>query len=58
MARVAREPEVHENVLRRWKREIPESPSGAFSGNGTARAGSREAELEHKIGQMTLEIDF
>ena len=57
LARVARELEVHENVLRRWKQEIQKNPSQAFSGNGN-RVSSREAELERKIGQMTLEIDF
>jgi transposase len=58
LARVARELEVHENVLRRWKHEIQQYPSKAFSGNGNARSSNREAELERKIGQMTLENDF
>jgi transposase len=58
LARVARELELHENVLRRWKREIQEYPSRAFSGKGNVRSTSREAELERKIGQMTLENDF
>jgi transposase-like protein len=58
LARVARELEVHENVLRRWKQEIQKNPSKAFSGNGNVRSTNREAELERKIGQMTLENDF
>lgn len=58
LARVARELEVHENVLRRWKHEIQQYPSKAFSGNGNSRSTNREAELERKIGQMTLENDF
>jgi transposase len=58
LARVAREFEVHENVLRRWKHEIQKYPSKAFSGNGNIRSTNREAELERKIGQMTLENDF
>ena len=58
LARVARELELHENVLRRWKKEIKEYPSRAFAGKGTIRSISREADLERKIGQMTLEIDF
>lgn len=58
LARVARELEVHENVLRRWKKEIQQYPSRAFSGNGNVRSSNREAELERKIGQMTLENDF
>lgn len=58
LPRVARELELSENVLRRWKRELREHPSRAFSGNGNYVAVNREAELERKIGQLTLEIDF
>jgi len=58
LARVAREIEVHENVVRRWKQEIQQNPSRAFAGNGNSRSTNREAELERKIGQMTLENDF
>ena len=58
-ARVARELEVHENLLRRWQREFDEQPSRAFPGLGKDRSRfDREAELERKIGQMTLENDF
>jgi transposase len=58
LARVARELEVHENTLRRWKQEFQRHPSSAFPGLGSARTPPREAQLERKIGQMTLEIDF
>lgn len=58
LARVARELEVHENVLRRWKKEIQKQPGKAFVGKGNYRGLNREADLERKIGQMTLEIDF
>ena len=58
LARVARELEVHENVLRRWKHEIQQQPGKVFVGNGNNRSMNREADLERKIGQMTLEIDF
>ena len=58
LARVAREMEVHENVLRRWKHEIQQEPGKAFVGNGNNRLMNREADLERKIGQMALEIDF
>ncbi|HXD35003.1 MAG TPA: transposase [Pyrinomonadaceae bacterium] len=59
VARVARELELHENVLRRWQRELEEHPSNAFPGLGQRLlSNSREAELERKIGQMTLENDF
>ena len=58
-ARLARELELHENVLRRWQREYAADPSRAFPGKGQAGVRlDREAELERKIGQMTLENDF
>jgi len=58
LARVARELEIHENTLYRWKQEYQRHACEAFSGLGRVRAPSREAQLERKIGQMTLEIDF
>ena len=58
VARVARELEVHENTLRRWKQEYQQHPGQAFPGLGSVRTPPREAQLERKIGQMTLEIDF
>ena len=58
-AQVARELELHENVLRRWQREYEKEPSRAFPGRGQGSPRlDREAELERKIGQMTLENDF
>jgi transposase-like protein len=56
---VARQLEVSTKLLHRWKKELRDRPSGAFSGNGKRIAvESREAELERKIGQMTMENDF
>jgi len=58
-ARLARELELHENVLRRWQREYEKEPGRAFPGKGQGKVWlEREAELERKIGQMTLENDF
>jgi transposase-like protein len=57
--RLARELELHENVLRRWQREYEKEPGRAFPGKGQGKVWlDREAELERKIGQMTLENDF
>jgi transposase len=56
---VARALEVNPNVLHRWRREFHQGPGNAFSGNGKARwSEGRIAELERKIGQQALEIDF
>ena len=59
MAEVARALEVHPSDLHRWRRELQEHGEHAFSGAGNKRAEeSKLAELERKIGQQTLEIDF
>src|SRR5260370_40219097 len=56
---VARQLEVNPNTLHRWRREFKEQPTKAFSGQGRrVVAESPEAELERKIGQMTMENDF
>ena len=59
VAEVARAFEVNPNVLHRWRREFRQGPGNAFPGNGKQRwSEGRIAELERKIGQQALEIDF
>jgi transposase-like protein len=59
IAEVARALEVSPNVLHRWRREFRLGPGNAFPGNGKERwSEGRIAELERKIGQQSLEIDF
>jgi len=59
MAEVARGLEVSPNVLHRWRKEFRQGPGNAFPGNGKARwAEGRVADLERKVGQQVLEIDF
>src|SRR3954453_23095614 len=59
MAGVARALEVHPSDLHRWRRELQEHGERAFNGPGKKRAEeSKLAELERKMGQQTLEIDF
>jgi transposase len=59
LAEAARALEVNPNVLHRWRREFLEAPGNAFPGNGQPRwSEGRIAELERKIGQQALEIDF
>src|SRR5690348_16562042 len=56
---VARALEVNPNVLYRLRRELRQGPGTAFPGNGKPRwPEGRIAELERKIGQQALEIDF
>src|SRR5450631_2764595 len=59
MGEAARALEVSPNVLHRWRREFRQGTGNAFPGNGKERwAEGRIAELERKIGQQALEIDF
>ena len=59
IAEVARAFEVNPNALHRWRRELRDWPGNVFPGRGKRRwEESRVAQLERKIGQQTLEIDF
>jgi transposase-like protein len=59
LGEVARGLEVNPNVLHRWRREFRQGPGNAFPGQGQRRwSEGRIAELERKIGQQALEIDF
>ncbi len=56
---VARALEMDPSDVRRWRRELSTHGERAFSGQGQKRPPpSREAELERKIGQQAMEIDF
>jgi transposase-like protein len=59
VAEVARVFEVNPNVLHRWRREFRQGPGNAFPGLGKRRwEEGRVPQLERKIGQQALEIDF
>ena len=59
VAEVARAFEVNPNVLHRWRREFRRGPGNVFPGLGKRRwEEGRVAQLERKIGQQALEIDF
>jgi len=59
VAEVSRAFEVNPNVLHRWRREFRQGPGNAFPGLGKRRwEEGRVAQLERKIGQQALEIDF
>jgi transposase-like protein len=59
VGRVARELQVNPNQLHSWKRQFEEKPNSAFSGEGRRRGEETQvAELERKIGQQAMEIDF
>ncbi len=59
VAEVARAFEVNPNVLHRWRREFRQGPGSAFPGLGKRGwEEGRVAQLERKIGQQALEVDF
>ena len=59
VAEVARAFEVNPNTLHRWRREFRQGPGNTFPGLGKRRWDEgRVAQLERKIGQQALEIDF
>jgi transposase-like protein len=56
---IARGLEVDPNVLHRWQREFRKAPGNAFPGQGRQRwSEGKIAELERKVGQQAMEIDF
>src|SRR5262249_11601875 len=58
-AEVARALEVHPSDLHRWRRELHKHGERAFTGAGKKRADeTKVAELERKVGQQAMEIDF
>jgi transposase len=58
-AEVARAFEINPNVLHRWRKEFRHGPGNAFPGAGKPRwEETRVAQLERKVGQQALEIDF
>ncbi len=59
IAEVARALDVNPNILHRCRREFRHGPGNAFPGNRKQRwSEGRIAELERKVGQQALEIDF
>src|SRR3984957_2653613 len=58
-AEVARAFEVNPNLLRRWRKEFRHGPHNAFPGAGKRRWDeTKVAQLERKVGQQAVEIDF
>jgi transposase len=59
VAEVVRAFEINQNMLRRWRQEFRQGPGNAFPGLGKRRwEETRVVQLERKIGQQALEIDF
>ena len=58
-AEVARAFEINANLLHRWRKEFRHGHGNAFPGVGKRRWDeAKVAQLERKVGQQALEIDF
>ena len=56
---VARAFEINPNLLHRWRTEFRKGPGNAFPGGGKRRWDeTKVVQLERKVGQQALEIDF
>jgi transposase len=59
LAQIVREHEIDHGVVARWYREYRKYGDNAFLGNGkTYKEDARIAQLERKVGQLTIENDF
>lgn len=59
IAQIARENEIHPNLIGKWQKLHEQYAQNAFQGNGHAYTQEAKiAELERLIGQQTVEINF
>lgn len=59
IAQAAREHQVHPTLIGRWQKQQTQYAQQAFAGNGHVYTQeARVAELERKIGQLTMENDL
>jgi transposase len=59
VAQAAKDLDVHENVLRKWVRELREEPQEAFPGNGMQKAQDIEiARLRKEVAKLKMERDI
>lgn len=58
-AQIGSEHDIKDDLIWNWKREYNKDPQHAFAGKGNyVKEEARNAALERKIGQQTMEIDF
>ncbi len=58
-AQVAREYQLSDNTISKWRRELRQYKERAFAGRGNAYTDeARVNELERMVGRLTMENDF
>jgi transposase len=59
VAQASRDLDVHENVLRKWARELATDPCQAFPGNGQMKPEQLEIErLRREVAKLKAERDI
>lgn len=59
IAQAAKDLDVHENVLRKWARELREAPQDAFPGLGRQKVQDAEiARLRKEVAKLKMERDI
>ena len=59
VAQASRDLDVHENVLRKWSRELTTDPGQAFPGNGQMKPEQLEiARLRREVAKLKAERDI
>jgi len=59
VAQAARDLEVHENVLRKWIRDVAADPQHAFPGQGVMKPEQAEIErLRKEVAKLRMERDI
>ena len=59
VVQAAKDLDVHENVLRKWARELRDAPQEAFPGNGKQKAQDAEiARLRKEVAKLKMERDI
>ena len=59
VSQISQEYGVHQNVLQRWKKKLMEEGPELFEDQRQKKISSDpSADLERKIGHLTMEVDF
>lgn len=59
VAQASRDLDVHENVLRKWMRELASDPQQAFPGKGVMKPEQAEIErLKKEVAKLKMERDI
>jgi transposase len=59
VAQAARDLDIHENVLRKWMKQLADDPLDAFPGHGKVKSGEAEiAQLKREVQKLKAERDI